>query len=746
MWDKIFRPKKGEQKDEGAPDDAAAGVTGDAPVDTAPPSEPKPASGPQAPVKVPMPEPASAPETPMQLDDKDEEEQISLKAKVSTWESFFSLFSSDKNEFSLYIPTEKQTRVREHIAIMLFTPMGDSMPLDGQVVHIFYDSSGKQIGVGVKLGEPGAKNARFRELVDEAARRVEVPQGVLDPDGDEGIPIFVEDDSAVEPRKMGGPRTTDELQPVQGPDDDEENRGQPTGLFNRYPTGPGNPAVGGMDEPLLGGFTVPDPAPRQRQESETLTGLGPDEQDTGAPQPVASDGLLHNDTVPGLRQADTGAFAASEPQTGRMPVTEGALPLASPPPRQPAAKLADSVPTLSSERSGAEAAPGGGVVPIVGMDFGTTRSSVAVVLDGEVKVLQAPSGLYNVPSVVGFTAVGEAVVGTEARELLIIDPAHAIASPKRLLGRSYQDPEMEPFLAGLAINHSEGPNGEVLLHPRGKTYTVPQVCAPILFTLRLMAQEFLQQEVRQVVLTSPVSFDEERLAALEEAASLAGLELVDTVDEPTAAALAHHYDPEFKDMVAVFDFGGGTFDFSLVDVSSEDMAVVASAGDTWLGGDDFDLALANAAANAFWRRHQIEVRHQVVRWQRLLIAAEKAKRELSVKDETILALPDAALTAKGPLALRCPVSRQQFNLLVEELVERSLDTCREAMDLAEVHPANVNAVFLSGGTSLIPTIRDALGAFFGKPPKTSISPERAVVLGAALVAAQVYESRVVEEG
>ena len=379
--------------------------------------------------------------------------------------------------------------------------------------------------------------------------------------------------------------------------------------------------------------------------------------------------------------------------------------------------------------------------PIVGMDLGTTRSSVAVVENNEVLVLQARNGLWDIPSVVGFTEVGDPVVGTDAREMFIIDPNHAIISPKRLLGRKYQERELEAYLAGMAMAHSESPSGEVLVHPRGKSLTIPQVCAPLLFSMRVMAQEFLDQQVTDIVLTIPVSYDGHRRKAIREAASLAGLRVLDFIEEPTAAVLAHHFDSSFRGLVAVYDFGGGTFDFSVVEVRGDVLEVVSTAGDTWLGGDDFDLALASAAANAFWRETKIEIRNQVVRWQRLLIAAEKAKRELSFKEETVLGLPDAALTPEGSLSLRFPVTRGQFNEFSADLVERSLETCRETLEIQGITPEEVDTVYLSGGTSAIPSIKEALSKMFGKSPRMAIPPERAVVIGGALHAANIYQKR-----
>ncbi len=380
--------------------------------------------------------------------------------------------------------------------------------------------------------------------------------------------------------------------------------------------------------------------------------------------------------------------------------------------------------------------------PMVGMDFGTSMCSVAVVAHNEVAVLQTEGGRRDIPSVVGFLGDGRVVTGHEARQLMLADPEHAIASPKRLLGRAFDDREIEPFLATLAVPHSRGQDGEVLLHPHGRTLTIPQVCAPLLEQMRRLAERHLGQRLARVVLTAPVSFEPRRLAALREAARLAGLEVLRVVDEPTAAALSYRFDSCFRKLCAVYDFGGGTFDFSVVDVSAADLQVVATAGDSWLGGDDFDEVLAAAAANAFWRETTIELRHQAVQWQRLRLAAETTKRELSWKQDACVELREAALTREGARHLRFPITRAAFAELAAPIIERSLDTCREALELAGVASSELSAIFLSGGTSYIPAVREGVARAFGQPGRVAVPPERAVVIGAAMYAAQTLGSRI----
>lgn len=441
------------------------------------------------------------------------------------------------------------------------------------------------------------------------------------------------------------------------------------------------------------------------------------------------------------------ATPPAPPPPPRPPATPAVAPRARPaappptppPPPAPPASARQQAPAPAAPSRPASATttplvrPGQSVV--VAMDFGTSRSSVSAVLNRQVHVLRLWNGGWDMASVVAFLENGSVVLDADARRMLGTDPQNAIASPKRLLGRRYRERDIEPYLASLAMRHSEGPDGGVLLHPHSSTYSISQVCAPIIYQLKLAAEQQLQHPVKDVVMTTPVSFDDRRYAALEQATTLAGLNVLEFVDEPTAAALTHRFDPSFNGLVAVYDFGGGTFDFSVVEASAADVQVVATAGDVWLGGDDFDEAIANAAANAFWREHKIELRNQVVQWQRLLAASEGAKRELSTKETTTVAVRDVALTAAGALHLHFPLARPQFAELAEPIIQRSIDTCREALELSDLEVSDLNAVYLSGGTSYIPAVREALGRFFGVPATASVPPERAVVTGAAVYAA-----------
>lgn len=374
---------------------------------------------------------------------------------------------------------------------------------------------------------------------------------------------------------------------------------------------------------------------------------------------------------------------------------------------------------------------------VVAIDFGTTRSSVGTVVEGRVEVLRLPSGAWDMPSSVAFRRDGTVMLGDAARVAMTVDPAHGIVSPKRVLGRRHGDPLIGSYLQGLAMESFAGAGGDVMLRACGREITVTEACAHILHLLKLVAERYLGRPVEGALLTTPVSFGEPQYAALQRAATLAELEVVEFVDEPVAAALANTFDPDCHGLVAVYDFGGGTFDFSVCEVNQGELKVVATAGDGWLGGDDLDEQLAIAAANAIWRQHGIDLRKVAEQWQRLLIAAEKTKRELSTSPSAVLELKEVARTASGALDVSITVSREQFAAMCDEIVRRSIDACSEALSMAGVDRSQLSAVYLSGGTCYVPAVRDAVRRFFGREPRAAVPPERAVLVGAVLSGAGI---------
>jgi actin-like ATPase involved in cell morphogenesis len=379
--------------------------------------------------------------------------------------------------------------------------------------------------------------------------------------------------------------------------------------------------------------------------------------------------------------------------------------------------------------------------PIIGLDLGTTYTSASAVIDKRVRILAGPDGSRSMPSVISFTNKTDYVVGKEARERVATDPSHTVVSPKRLLGRNYNDREVQTMVGRAPYRTFAGPDGTTVIEMRGAEYAIPQLCSYLFAEIKQWAEARLEAEVHRAVCTVPISFDDSRVEALRRAAQMARLDLIAVIDEPSSAALANRFDKHFGGRVGVYDFGGGTFDFSIVDVAGGDFQVLATSGDTWLGGDDFDQVLAEAAANQFWRQHKVDLRTQAVEWQRLLFACERSKRELSVKPSSVIEVPEVLRTADGMIDLKLTIDRDILGRASSAIIERTLDVCRQALDLASMKPSDLTCVYLSGGTTHVVAVRDAIGAFFGVPVRTGVPPEHAVCLGAAIHAAQLERSR-----
>ncbi len=375
---------------------------------------------------------------------------------------------------------------------------------------------------------------------------------------------------------------------------------------------------------------------------------------------------------------------------------------------------------------------------VIGVDLGTSYTSVSAVAGKKVQVLTWNDGSRSSPSVISFPSEREMLIGSEARARLATDPKRTISSPKRLLGRQHDDREIQGLLGQAAWEDRKGPNGEVLVRVWDNDYAIPQLCSYLLKEAVETAERHLGGRVEGAVLTVPVSFDDARLNALRRTARMIGLNVMHFIDEPSAAALANRFDPGFGGTVGVFDFGGGTFDFSLVDVTRGDFQVMATAGDSWLGGDDFDLALADAAANQFWRLNGVDLRNNAVEWQRLLFACEIAKRKLSTQKSAPIFVGNVARNKSGKqVDLHITLDRPTFEKACNSIIQRSLTTCREALELLDMQPQEMTSIYLSGGTTYIPSVRRALENRFDVPVRTGVPPEHAVCLGAAIHAAQL---------
>jgi actin-like ATPase involved in cell morphogenesis/Tfp pilus assembly protein PilZ len=444
------------------------------------------------------------------------------------------------------------------------------------------------------------------------------------------------------------------------------------------------------------------------------------EQAAASPPPPASEPEPENIVLP---RAPTPAPAGDAGKPFARIATVSGVPAAAP-----------AVPRGPARRG----LPRGAVCPALGIDFGTSYTSVAVTIGDLVYLVPDAEGRVLQPSIVSFPPKGAPVVGWAARDRLTHDARRTVASVKRLLGHSFSDPEIAGHLQSVPYHTLAGPQDTVLIEVDQERYAVPQVCAAIIAHARDQAEQALDQRFTQVALSCPVTFAEEQKLALRRAAQLAGLEVVALVPEPVAGAMAYGVGAEKNEIVAVYDFGGGTFDFSLLDMAGDHIRLVASEGDAWLGGDDFDLQLSQAVADAFWRATKIELRQRIVEWQRLLHACEAAKRELTTADQATIVV-DGLVEAPRRVDLRQRIDRTLFQRLTQNLFDRSLEVCRAALERAGLEPSDVTQLVVTGGVSRIPYVQAGLAGFFEREITQVVNPEEAIAHGAGLRAAQALE-------
>jgi molecular chaperone DnaK len=373
---------------------------------------------------------------------------------------------------------------------------------------------------------------------------------------------------------------------------------------------------------------------------------------------------------------------------------------------------------------------------IVGIDLGTTNSAVAAVIDGAPTVLSDTAGRLTTPSVVAFPEHGAPIVGHVARARLVRDPGNTVYSAKRLIGRAYNDPAARLARAAFPYEVVSDPSGQAAVKTRQGTYSIVEISAMILRHMAAIARERLGGTGPvQAVLTVPANFNDAQREYTRVAGRIAGLEVLRIVNEPTAAALAFGFGGQKDGVVAVYDFGGGTFDISFVEIKKGVYRVLATAGDPFLGGDDIDVALAGWAADRFRRSARIDLRRSQATWQRLLFACEQAKCELADRDQTEIVLPDAGFGEQGATELRMNVGRADLASSCYQLVERSMELVRRGMQAARLEPQNITDVVLVGGTTRIPLVIDAVAELFGRAPLQDVDPLHAVALGGAVHAA-----------
>jgi molecular chaperone DnaK len=369
---------------------------------------------------------------------------------------------------------------------------------------------------------------------------------------------------------------------------------------------------------------------------------------------------------------------------------------------------------------------------VIGIDLGTTNSVVAVMEGGKPVVMPNQEGNRTTASVVGFSNNGERLVGQVAKRQAVTNPEKTVSSVKRFMGRRYD--EVTEEIKTVPFNVVKGENETARIDIDGKIYSPPEISAMILQKLKAAAEDYLGGKVEKAGITVPAYFNDAQRQATKDAGQIAGLEVLRLVNEPTAAALAYGLDKKEDETIAVFDFGGGTFDISILEVGTGVVEVKSTNGDTHLGGDDIDQLIIEWLVAEFKKDQGVDLSKDRMAVQRLKEAAEKAKMELSSTMETDINLPFITADASGPKHLNLRLSRSKFEQMIEPLVQRTLEPCRQALKDAGLEPKNVDEVVLVGGSTRIPMVQKLVGDFFGKEPNRGVNPDEVVAIGAAVQA------------
>src|ERR1700742_2991159 len=369
---------------------------------------------------------------------------------------------------------------------------------------------------------------------------------------------------------------------------------------------------------------------------------------------------------------------------------------------------------------------------VIGIDLGTTNSCVAVMEGKDVRVLENAEGARTTPSMVAFSDSGERLVGQSAKRQAVTNPTNTLYAVKRLIGRRYDDPTVAKDKGMVPYAIVRGDSGDAWVEAKGQKYSPSQVSSYILTKMKETAEAYLGETVTQAVITVPAYFNDAQRQATKDAGKIAGLEVLRIINEPTAAALAYGLDKKQGGTIAVYDLGGGTFDISVLEIGDGVFEVKSTNGDTFLGGEDFDVRVIDYLADEFKRDQGIDLRKDKLALQRLKEAAEKAKIELSSSKETEINLPFITADASGPKHLVMKLSRAKLESLVDDLIQRTLEPCRAALKDAGVTAGEINDVILVGGMTRMPKVIDTVKSFFGKEPARNVNPDEVGAIGAAV--------------
>ena len=374
---------------------------------------------------------------------------------------------------------------------------------------------------------------------------------------------------------------------------------------------------------------------------------------------------------------------------------------------------------------------------IIGIDLGTTNSCVAIMDGDKVKVIENAEGDRTTPSIIAYTDDNETLVGQSAKRQAVTNPANTLYAIKRLIGRRFEDDVVQKDIKMVPYKIAKADNGDAWVEVKGQKMAPPQVSAEVLKKMKKTAEDYLGETVTETVITVPAYFNDSQRQATKDAGRIAGLEVKRIINEPTAAALAYGMDKQSGDRtVAVYDLGGGTFDLSIIEIADVDgehqFEVLATNGDTFLGGEDFDMKVIEYLADQFKKDSGIDLRGDSLAMQRLKEAGEKAKIELSSSQQTDVNLPYITADASGPKHMNVKLTRAKLESLVEELVQRSLEPCKVALQDAGMKASEIDEVILVGGQTRMPLVQEKVKEFFGKEPRKDVNPDEAVAMGAAI--------------
>ena len=374
---------------------------------------------------------------------------------------------------------------------------------------------------------------------------------------------------------------------------------------------------------------------------------------------------------------------------------------------------------------------------IIGIDLGTTNSCVAIMENGKTKVIENAEGARTTPSIIAYMEDGEVLVGAPAKRQAVTNPKNTLYGVKRLIGRRFEEPMVQKDIAMVPYSIVKAKNGDAWIKVRDKDISAPEISAEILMKMKKTAEDYLGEPVSEAVITVPAYFNDAQRQATKDAGRIAGLDVKRIINEPTAAALAFGMDKQEGDRkIAVYDLGGGTFDVSIIEIAEIDgehqFEVLSTNGDTFLGGEDFDMRIIDFLIDEFKKESGVDLKKDMLALQRLKDAAEKAKIELSSAQQTEVNLPYITADATGPKHLAVKITRAKLESLVEELIARTIEPCRIAMKDAGVTNADIADVILVGGQTRMPKVQDKVKEFFGKEPRKDVNPDEAVAVGAAI--------------